>query len=142
MKIRSFKDVNVERTFAVYPKQISNHLLGIRELIFSIAEKTIEIGELEETLKWESPSYLTRHPKSGTTIRLSGLLSNENKYAISVHCQTTLVSEFKELYSELEYDGNRSLIFDVRKEQPTEVIEYFIYLALTYHYRKKRGIGL
>ena len=33
-------------------------------------------------------------------------------YAISVHCQTTLVAEFKDHYPDLDYDGNRSLIVE------------------------------
>jgi len=138
---RSFNNKNVENTFKDYPENIRDRLLQIRELIFNIAGKSNEIGKIEETLKWENPSYLTGKPKSGTTIRLSGLTSLEHKYAISVHCQTTLISEFKEAFSDLEFEGNRSIILDIREKLPTEAIERFVYLALTYHYRKKHGIG-
>jgi len=139
---RKFNNVSVEKTFDDYPKNIRDRLLKIRELIFSVAEKNGEIGEIEETLKWENPSYLTSKPKSGTTIRLSGLVSLENRYAVSVHCQTTLISEFKEVFTDLEFEGNRSIILDIRKKLPTVAIERFVYLALTYHYRKKHGIGV
>jgi hypothetical protein len=139
---RSFKNKNVESTFRDYPSNIQERLLTIRELIFNVAEESSEVGEIEETLKWDNPSYLTSKPKSGTTIRLSGLISLEHKYAISVHCQTSLISEFKELYTDLEYEGNRSIILDIRKKLPLAAIERFVYLALTYHYRKKHGIGI
>jgi hypothetical protein len=139
---RSFKNKNVESTFRDYPSNIQERLLTIRELIFNVAEESSEVGEIEETLKWDNPSYLTSKPKSGTTIRLSGLISLEHKYAISVHCQTSLISEFKELYINLEYEGNRSIILDIRKKLPLAAIERFVYLALTYHYRKKHGIGI
>ncbi len=142
MTYRSFKNKNVESTFRDYPSNIQERLLTIRELIFNVAEESNEVGEIEETLKWDNPSYLTSKPKSGTTIRLSGLESLEHKYAISVHCQTSLISEFKELYPDLEYEGNRSIILDIRKKLPIAAIERFVYLALTYHYRKKHGIGI
>lgn len=142
MKSRKFTNKKVEKTYKSYPKEIREKLIFIREIIYSVADKTPNIGEIEETLKWESPSYLTHSPKSGTTIRLAWLRPDEKKYAISVHCQTSLVSEFKELYPELSYDKNRSIILDTRSEMPVDTISHFIVAALTYHYRKKKGIGL
>ena len=142
MKYQKFQNTDVENTFNAYPKIIKHKLLFLREIIFQIADEFDEIGKLEETLKWESPSYLTHSPKSGTTIRLSRVGVCNDKYAISVHCQTSLVSEFKEIYPELEYDGNRSLIVNVNDEFPLVKIRHFIYSALTYHHRKKHGIGI
>ncbi len=137
-----FQNTNVENTFNAYPKNIKQKLLFFREIIFQIADEFDEIGKLEETLKWESPSYLTHSPKSGTTIRLSWVRTDNDKCVISVHCQTRLVSDFKEIYPELEYDGNRSLIVTINNKLPLEKIRHFIYSALTYHYRKKHGIGM
>lgn len=142
MKYRKFLNPDIESIFNNHPKKIRDELLFLRELIFQIAEETKEVGMIEETLKWENPSYLTYLPKSGTTIRISKLRSNSQKYAISVHCQTTLVAEFKELYPEQTYDGNRSIIFDANTELPLALVKHFIFLALTYHHRKKHGIGL
>ena len=142
MRQRKFNSKNVENTYKSYPKEIRDKLLSIREMIFDIADKTPNIGKIEETLKWENPSYLTYSPKSGTTVRLAWLRSDAKKYAISVHCQTTLISEFKELYPDLSYDGNRSIILDSRSEMPVDTIRRFITCALDYHFRKKKGIGL
>jgi len=142
MKNTKFQNFEVEKTFNSYSSKIKKQLLSIRELIFEIADETNEIGNIEETLKWENPSYLTHKPKSGTTIRLSNMRSNDNRYAISVHCQTTLVAEFKEKYPELTYEGNRSIILNLNEKTPSHEIKEFIFLALTYHYRKKHGIGI
>ncbi len=142
MKYREFLNVAVEDKFNTYPLKIRNKLLLLRELVFQIADENDEVGEVQETLKWENPSYQTFSPKSGTTIRVSSPGSNNDKCAISVHCQTTLVAEFKELYPELIYDGNRSIIFDANTDLPHEQVRHFIFSALTYHYRKKRGIGI
>jgi len=142
MKYRKFTNPEIKNIFNNYPKTIKNKLLSIRELIFQISEESDDIGLIEETLKWETPSYLTYSPKSGTTIRLSTMRAYDDKYAISVHCQTTLVSDFKAIYPELEYEGNRSIIFDVNNDIPPGTIEHFITSALTYHKRKKQGIGI
>ncbi len=137
MKHRKFDNQGVKKAYSAYPKKIRDKLLVLRNLILQIAEESEEIGEIEETLKWGTPSYLTHKPKSGTTIRLSEALAGSGKYAISVHCQTSLVSEFRDMYPELEFDGNRSVIFAANTELPLETATHFISLALTYHRRKK-----
>ena len=142
MKNHKFTNKEVECVFDKYPTKISKKLLQLRESIYQVSQEHDQIGNIEETLKWDNPSYLTSSPKSGTTIRLSNTRSDKRKYAISVHCQSTLIAEFKEVYPELNYDGNRSIIFDANEKIKKDVVEHFIYLALTYHYRKKRGIGI
>jgi len=142
MKNTKFNNFEVEKTFNAYSNKIKKHLLSVRELIFEIAHKTNEVGNIEETLKWENPSYITNKPKTGTTIRLSNVRGSNSEYAISVHCQTTLIAEFKERYPELKYEGNRSIILNPNEKLPSYEIKEFIFLALTYHYRKKHGIGI
>jgi len=137
MKYRKFNNREVKKTFDAYPREIRNRLLFLREVIFQTAEENTEIGEIEEILKWQSPSYLSHNPKSGTTIRLSKFKGDEGKFAISVHCQTSLISEFREAYSDLDYQANRSIVFDIGSELPMKTLEHFIFLALTYHHRKK-----
>ncbi|MGH1429012.1 MAG: DUF1801 domain-containing protein [Arenicella sp.] len=137
-----FKDAAVEHVFRAYQRDIREALLMLRQAIFVIAAEHNEVGGLEETLKWDSPSYVTKRPQSGTTIRLAPLKSHSEEFAISVHCQSTLISDFKEVYPELRYDGNRSIIFNVNETIPLKTVEHFIYLALSYHYRKKHDIGI
>ena len=142
VKNMKFQNPEVEKTFNTYSSKIKKQLLSVRRLIFEIAHKTNEVGNIEETLKWDNPSYITSKPKSGTTIRLSSVRGSNSEYAISVHCQTTLIAEFKEKYPELTYEGNRSIILNLNEKLPSYEIEEFIFLALTYHYRKKQGIGI
>lgn len=137
MSFKPFSNSAVEQIFLSYSPAIKKKLLELRELIYQTAEQHGEVGEIEETLKWQSPSYLTHNPKSGTTIRLDRLKLDDAKYALSVHCQTSLVAEFKQIYPELNYDGNRSLIMDINSELPLKAAKDFIYMALTYHVRKK-----
>ena len=133
----AFGNAQVKLIFDSYPQKIRDKLLFLRTLIFKIAEESEEVGVIDEMVKWDSPSYLTQKPKSGTTIRLSRIKQSDTKFAISVHCQTSLIGEFKLVYPDLKYDGNRSVIFDVNAKLPIAAIEHFVYLALTYHARKK-----
>ena len=56
------------------------------------------------------------------------------RYALYVHCQTTLVSTFRELYRDaLTFGGNRSILMDADAPLPKEPLRHCIALALTYH---------
>ena len=138
-----FKDAKVAAVFENYPKKVRTRLLFLRALIFDIAQKTEGVGALEETLKWGQPSYLTSESGSGTTIRLDQLAALKGKYEICVHCQTTLIGPFRKQYGdEFTYDANRGLVLDAEDDVPLEELSHFVYLALTYHLRKKQGKGL
>ncbi len=56
--------------FERYPADIRERLLTIRSLIAETATQRDDIGELEETMKWGQASYLTKRPKTGTTLRI------------------------------------------------------------------------
>ena len=131
MTNRKFQHTAGQKAYNSCPRKITEKLLVFRELIFRIAGQLDEVGQIEETLKWDNPSYLTYAPKSGTTIRLSALRAKDDKVAMSVHCQTSLIADFRQLYPELEYEGNRSLLFDVNFTLPLGTIEHFISSALT-----------
>lgn len=104
----------------------------LRELIFETAAETEGIGELEETLKWGQPSYLTKS-KSGSTIRIDAT-KTPGQYAMYFHCQSNLVETFREMFpKQFRYEGNRAIIFDETDEIPVNELRHCIRLALTYH---------
>lgn len=110
----------------------------LRQLIFETAAVTEGVGELEETLKWGEPSYLTSKTKSGSTVRIDRKKSNNGQYAIYFKCTTNLVATFKEKYPDkFNYGGNRSIIFNEDDEIPVTELSDCIALALTYHLNKK-----
>ncbi|MFT6988920.1 MAG: hypothetical protein ACJASL_000886 [Paraglaciecola sp.] len=111
-------------------------MLTIRQWIFEIANSTSEISKIEECLKWGELSYVSHTPKSGTPLRLSMLKSSGSEYGLFVHCQTTLIEEFRVVFPDLDYDKNRGIIFDSHQSIQVDVIKQFIYLALSYHSRK------
>lgn len=131
---RKFNNKNVEAVFNRYPPAMRTKLMAIRELIFQTAEKTPGVGELEETLKWGQPSYLTMKSKSGTTIRIDQISPDPGVYGIFVHCQTTLIGRFRPLYpTDFTYEKNRGIHFGIHEQVPVKELQKFIVMALTYH---------
>lgn len=132
-----FKNPKVAQTFKNYPKKIRDRLMTLRELIFEVATKTKGVGELEETLKWGEPAYLTKN-KSGSTIRIDSKKSTPNQYALYFHCQTSLVETFRTIFpSQFTYQGNRAIIFNEDDKVPVKELKFCIAAALTYHQKKK-----
>lgn len=137
-KRKNIENSEVAAIFAAYPKAVKTKLMFLRKLIFDVASSTDGVGELEETLKWGQPSYLTTQSKSGSLIRIDQIKSQEGKYAMYFHCQTTLVDTFKEMYQgQFTFGGNRSIIFSEDDAIPVKELSHCISMALTYHLNKK-----
>jgi hypothetical protein len=111
----------------------------LRRLIFDTAKTTRGVGALQETLKWGQPSYLTTETKSGSTIRIDQVKSAADQYAVYFHCQTDLVETFRELYPELSYSGNRSILLNAQDDLPEPPLRHCVALALTYHLNKRKA---
>lgn len=138
-KQRKFQNHKVEEVFIAYPKKFRKKLMFLRELIFDTGAMIEDVGELEETLKWGEPSYVTSQTKSGSTIRIDWKKSQPEQYAMYFNCKTTLVDTFKEIYADLfKYGDNRSIIFNVNDEIPVDELSDCIAIALTYRLNKKR----
>jgi hypothetical protein len=139
-KCKNIGNPEVAAVFDAYPKEIKPKLMFLRQLIFDVALETDGVGELEETLKWGQPSYLTTQSKSGSLIRIDQIKSQAGKYAMYFHCQTTLVDTFKEMYrGKFEFEGNRCIIFSEDDEVPVNELSHCISMTLTYHRNKKSG---
>ena len=137
--MKPFNSTAVAKVFATYPTNVRRKLLAIRELIFSTASCIEGVGEIEETLKWGEPAYLTSASKSGSTIRIAWKKSAPLQYAMYFNCQTKLVDTFRSLFrSEFKFEGNRAIIFDLSEKVPTDALEICIAAALTYHRTKAR----
>jgi hypothetical protein len=127
----------VAQAFEAYPPLLRRQLLALRQLILDTASDTPGVGELEETLKWGEPAYLTSASKSGSTIRLGPARSSPAQYALYFNCKTTLVDTFRTLFpQELRYEGNRAIVLDVADAVPRDALSFCIQAALTYHWKK------
>ena len=137
MKSPSFTDARVKAVFDTYPPPLRRALLRLRGMIFETAAETAGVGKLTECLKWQQPAYMTAETKSGSTIRIDAVREGQDAYAAYFHCQTSLVSSFRELYPELfRFEGNRAVHFELGKPVPQTELRHCIALALTYHLRR------
>ena len=125
----------VSAVFETYPPEIRKRAMRLRRLVLDTAAELAEVGEVEETLKWGEPSYVTL---TGSTIRLGWKASRPDEFKLLFHCGTKLVDTFKELYHDaLEFEGNRAIVLHEAANLPVPPLRHCISLALTYHRRKK-----
>jgi uncharacterized protein YdhG (YjbR/CyaY superfamily) len=124
----------VARVFDACPAHMRRKLLALRELIFRTAAATEGVGELEETLKWGEPAYLTSATGSGSTIRIAWKKKRPNEYAIYFNCQTSLVADFRTLFpNDFRFEGQRALVFHESDAIPRDALQFCIAAALTRH---------
>lgn len=126
-----FSNLKVAKKFHTYPTEIAAELMQLRQIIFEVS-KALKLDDLEETLKWNQPSYLT---KKGSTIRIDWQkTANSDQYAIYFNCKTKLIDTFKEVYpDDFKYEGNRAIVFKLHQTLPVEKLKVCIELSLTYH---------
>ncbi|EJG0635977.1 DUF1801 domain-containing protein [Vibrio parahaemolyticus] len=126
-------DKVIKDRFDEYPDNARVRLEELRNLVFQVASE-LELGEVDETLKWGEPSYSV---KTGSPLRMDWKLKSPSSYYLFFNCQTKLIDTFRELYSdELVFQGNRGIVLSLSKPLPETVIKSCLELALTYHQRK------
>jgi len=112
-------------------------MLALRNLILETANE-IGIAELEETLKWGEPSYLT---SKGSTLRIDWKEKTPNQYAMYFKCTSKLVSSFKEVFGDLfQYENNRAILFDLQDKIPYKELKKCIAVTLQYHKLKNEPL--
>jgi Domain of unknown function (DU1801) len=132
--MQPFQQSAVKQVFDAYPAPVRLKLMSLRELIFDTAARTAGVGELEETLKWGEPAYLTSQSKSGSTVRIAYSPKKPLQYAICFNCQTTLVDTFRTMFpNDFQFEGNRAIVFELPKKPPAKELAWCIAAALRYH---------
>jgi Domain of unknown function (DU1801) len=132
--VKPFKSATVAKVFEAYPARMRRKLLVLRELIFRTAASTDGVGELEETLKWGEPAYVTSKSKSGSTIRIDWKKAPPTQYAMYFNCNTDLVERFRTIFpTEFKFEGNRAIVFSESEVVPTDALAFCVAAALTYH---------
>lgn len=127
-------NTKVADVFDNYPAHIQHKLLYLRQLILETASENDEVSDVEESLKWGEPSYVS---KKGSPIRVGWKTGKPHEYSMYFNCQTKLVDTFRELHSDkFRFEGNRQMVFSEDTDLPVEELKQCILLALTYHDRK------
>lgn len=136
--MKPFSEPAVRAHFQSYPAHVRKKMLAVRELIFSVAAGTEGVGELQETLKWGEPAYVTVQSKSASTVRMDWKPKAPGQYAVYFNCNTGLVDTFKTMFPEdFRYEGRRAIVFEVDERIPRDALAVCIQASLTHHARKK-----
>ena len=129
LKIKT--DPRIASVFEKYPDEVRPKMMKLRRLILETASEIEDLTEIEETLKWGEPSYLTKY---GSTIRFDWKAKNPNQYAMYFKCTSKLVPTFKALFNEVfTFEKNRAIIFQLEDEIPEAELKKCILAGLTYH---------
>lgn len=120
-----------ETRMASYPKGIWEKMQELRTLVLESAKETGEIERLGEMLKWGEPSFLT---PQGSTLRMDWKEKTPDQYALYFQCTSKLVHTFRLVFgNDLNYEGNRALIFPLAAPLPKAQVKACIKTTLTYH---------
>ena len=139
--MKPFANAEITAKFNAYPPNVRPKLLALRELIFATATTAEGAGEIEETLKWGEPAYVTKN-KSGSTVRIDWKARNPGHYAMYFNCQTNLVETFRTLFpNDFKFEGNRALVFSVEDELPEDSLSMCTAASLTYHLKQRNAGG-
>lgn len=131
--MKPFENTDVVLAFEAFDLPKRAALLRLLDLIFEVALRMHL--EVEESLKWGQPSYVTTS-KIGTPIRLG--TTKEGIAAVFFNCQTTLFSSFRLVFLSLSYEKNRGILLNDLVSLPLEELEFCIAQAFTYHKKRKR----
>ncbi len=124
-------DPSFETKLANYPDFVRDSLLFLRELVLETAKEIPEIENLEETLKWGEPSFVT---KNGSTLRIDWKKKTPNQYQMYFKCTSRLVETFKIVFGErFNYEKNRAIVFKLNQEIPLNELKQCIKATLMYH---------
>ena len=120
-----------KEVFNAYPPEVQQQMNQLRALIIEAASEIEDLENLEETLKWGEPSYLS---KIGSTVRIDWKTKTPEQFAIYFKCTSKLVTTFKTIYKDtFEFEGNRAIVFKLNDNIPETELKHCISMALMYH---------
>ncbi len=121
----------VIEVFANYPDSVRNKMEFLKGVVIETAEETEGIDEMEVTLKWGEPSFVT---KQGSTLRMDWKARAPDQVALYFQCTSRLVDTFRMVFDQkFQYEGNRAIVFQLSQRIPVQELKECIRATLTYH---------
>src|SRR5690554_2615429 len=134
-KLKLKTNPKVNEIFAAYPKNVLEKMQYLRALVIETAKEE-GIDELEETLKWGEPSFVT---KNGSTFRMDWKEKSPDQYAMYFQCTSRLVDTFRMVFDhKFQYEGKRAIIFKLNEKIPELELKECIRASLIYHNVKEQ----
>jgi hypothetical protein len=111
-------------------------MLALRELVIKTAATTAGVGEIDETLKWGEPAYLTKN-KAGSTVQMDWKAKSPTSYALYFNCNTNLVDGFRTMFPrDFGFEGRRALVFQLDQTLHHDAVVFCIAASFTYHLKQ------
>ncbi len=130
-KLKLKTNPQVEAVFANYPDFVRDKMQFLRKLVIETAEETEGVTDLEETLKWGEPSFVT---KNGSTLRMDWKEKAPDQYAMYFQCTSRLVDTFRLVFDhKFKYEGKRAIVFQLNQKVPELELKECIKASLRYH---------
>ena len=123
---------DVAAAISTYPASAQERLIELRLCIHSEAARQ-DVGPLIETLKWGEPAWLTKKPKTGSTIRIAWKEKVGGDLQFLVNCKTNMIEQWRAEFPNLIYAGNRAIHLPLADPLPMATLRLCIAQALTYH---------
>lgn len=129
-KLKLKTNPKVDAIFANYPETVQEKMQYLRSLVIETAEEK-GVDELEETLKWGEPSFVT---KNGSTLRMDWKEKSPDQYAMYFQCTSRMVHTFRIVFNNIfQYEGNRAIVFQLNQKIPVAELKECIRASLMYH---------
>ncbi len=129
MKLKT--NPKVSEIFAHYPNSVRDKMLFLKDLVIETAEETEGVDEMEITLKWGEPSFVT---KNGSTLRMDWKEKAPDQYAMYFQCTSRLIETFRIVFEhKFQYEDNRAIVFQLNQKIPIMELKECIKASLTYH---------
>lgn len=123
----------VQGAIAPYPAPALDMFHRVRRYIYEEGAR-LDVGALQETLKWGEPSYLTPKSKAGSTLRIGWSAKQPGLFSLYVNCQTDLLARMSERFPfEFAYTGRRQVSMPLDAEPPEFALRPLVSMALNYH---------
>ncbi len=130
-KIKLNTNPKVNTIFKQYPDAVRDKMLFLKNLVIETAEEMEGVEEMELTLKWGEPSFIT---KNGSTLRMDWKEKTPHQYAMYFQCTSRLVDTFKLVFDQtFQYEGKRAIVFTLDQKIPVEALKECIRATLRYH---------
>lgn len=130
-KLKITTSPEFENKLANYPDFVRGKMQTLRKLVIETAKEEEEITEIEETLKWGEPSFLT---KNGSTLRMDWKQKSPDQFAMYFKCTSRLVETFKIVFGDqFEYQKSRAIVFQIDQKIPSKELKKCIKATLLYH---------
>lgn len=105
-----------------------------------MARHTDGVRKIEESLKWNEPSFLTSESKSGSTARIDWKPKDPKNVHVYFKCTTRLLEIFRSKFpGQFCFVGDRQISFGLREKIPIRMFKACIEIALTYHLRNYKN---